>query len=300
MDANSAAAAIERIFGAQKSKTRSVAISVSGHSVIIKRIAVPAANQEELPGAVPYEAQQHVPFDIADVNLSYHVLGPAPGGGGFDLILVAVKKEKVQNHTNVVTQAGATPVVLDIDAFALQNAFELSYGPHTDHASALLNVGASMMNINIVRGGAPLFTRDVTVGGNQYTHTLQKELGLSFEAAEKLKIDKNSSPDHQDRRAEHLRSVSEILLLEIAKTFDFFRQTSPSESIHDIYLAGGTARTEGLMDLLTGEFNVPVEMMNPFRRIAVHPDKFDSSYIADVAPQMSVAVGLALRSFDEA
>jgi type IV pilus assembly protein PilM len=300
MDANAAALAIERIFAGQKTKNRDVAMAVSGHSVIVKRISAPAATEEELHNVLAYEAQQHVPFDLEDVSLSYHVLGRNQAGNAMDVVLVAAKREKVLNHTSVASQAGATPVVMDIDAFALQNAYELNYQPVPDHTSALLNIGASMMNINIVRGGVPLFTRDVTVGGNQYTHTLQKELDLSFEDAEKLKLGKSNTPEQSEGLNQYLRSVSEILLLEIQKTFDFFRQTAPTETIHDIYIAGGTAKTEGLKGLLETEFNIPVEVMDPFRKVAVNSAKFDHAFIAEVAPRMSVAVGLALRSFDPA
>ena len=300
MDGNAAASAIERIFAGQKTKSRDVAMAVSGHSVIVKRISVPAAVEEELYNVVAYEAQQHIPFDLQDVSLSYHVFGRNQAGNATDVVLVAAKKETILNHTNVATQAGATPVVMDIDAFALQNAYELNYRPEPNHTSALLNIGASMMNINIVRGGVPLFTRDVTVGGNQYTHTLQKELDLSFDDAEELKMGKASTPEQSEALSQHLRTVSEILLLEIQKTFDFFRQTAPAETIHDIYIAGGTARTEGLKVLLGTEFDIPVEIMDPFRKVTVDPHRFDPAFIAEVAPRMSVAVGLALRSFDSA
>ncbi len=298
MDANAAATAIDRVFSGQKTKSRNVAMAVSGHSVIVKKISVQADSEAEFYTHAAHDAQQHVPFDLAEVSLSYHLLGHNPAGQAMDAILVAAKNEKILNHTNAASQAGATPLVMDIDAFALQNAYEANYGPGDDHTSALLNIGASMMNINIVRGGVPLFTRDVSVGGNQYTHTLQKELDLSFEDAEKLKIANAGSPEHIEARSRHLRSVSEILLLEIQKTLDFFRQTSPGETIHDIYLAGGTARTEGLKELLEGEFNLPVEIMDPFRKVSVDANKFDSAFIAEVAPRMSVAVGLAMRSFD--
>jgi type IV pilus assembly protein PilM len=154
------------------------------------------------------------------------------------------------------------------------------------------------MNINIVRGGVPLFTRDVSVGGNQYTDTLQKELDLSFEDAEKLKQGQEIPNVSPEARAAHIRSVSDILLLEIQKTLDFFRQSTATENIQQIYLAGGTARIEGLVDLLKEEFTIPVEIMNPFLRIAVDPGKFDTAYIDEIGPRMTVAVGLALRSFD--
>jgi type IV pilus assembly protein PilM len=159
-------------------------------------------------------------------------------------------------------------------------------------------VGASIMNINIVRGGVPLFTRDVSVGGNQYTDTLQKELDLSYEDAEKLKQGQEIPNIQPDQKTPHIRSVSEILLLEIQKTFDFFRQTASTENIQHIYVAGGTARIEGLIELLKEEFNIPVEILNPFQKVVIGSN-FDASYINDIGPRMTVAMGLALRSFDQ-
>ncbi len=298
MDALSVSQAIDKIFNENKIKTKDVATSVSGHSVIVKRITVTAATEEEVANAIEYEAQQHIPFDIADVFKDYQVLGPSPAGGGFDVMLVAVKREKVLNHTNVLNQAGKNPVIMDIDAFALQNAYEAAYEPPPDQMAALLNVGASIMNINIIRGGVPLFTRDVSVGGNQYTDTLQKELDLSFEDAEKLKQGKEVSNIQPDAKTPHIRSVSEILLLEIQKTFDFFKQTASTENIQHIYVAGGTARIEGLVDVLKEELGIPVEILDPFRKVTVNQSKFEKSDIELLAPRMTVAMGLALRSFD--
>lgn len=295
MDALSVSQAIEKAFTGIK--TKDVATAVSGHSVIVKKLSIAAASEAEVANAIDYEAQQNVPFDIADVYKDYQVLGPDISGNGYDVMLVAVKRDKVQNHMNVLSQAGKSATVLDIDAFALQNAFEANYDPDPNLMAALLNVGASIMNINIVRGGVPLFTRDVSVGGNQYTDTLQKELDLSFEDAERLKQGSELPNVSPDQRSPHIRSVTEILLLEIQKTFDYFRQTASAENIQHIYLAGGTARIEGLVDALKEEFNIPVEIMNPFKQVALS-SKFDSSYINDIAPRMAVAVGLALRSFD--
>src|SRR2546427_13039157 len=298
MAAPQVANAISKIFDAKKIKTKTVATSVSGHSVIVKRVPLPMMSEEELYDRIPAEASQHIPFDIADVNLSYQLLESMDSQ--MDVLLVAAKKDKILNHTNVLAQAGKTPVVVDIDAFALQNCFEVNYEPDAGQTVALLNVGASIMNINIVRGGVPLFTRDVSVGGNQFTDTLQKELDLSFEDAERLKQGHEVANVSPDAKAPHIRSVSEILLLEVQKTFDFFRQTTSTENIQHIYVAGGTAKLEGLADLLKADFNVPVEVLNPFQRISYNPSKFDPNYIDDIAPRMTVAVGLALRSFDTA
>jgi type IV pilus assembly protein PilM len=298
MDALSVSSAIETIFRQNKIKSKNVATSVSGHSVIVKRITVNAATDEELFNAIPYEAQQHIPFDMSDVNLSYQPLGPAATGTGSDVMLVAVKREKILNHTNVLGQAGKTPTVVDYDGFAVFNAVELNYDITGDQLLAILNIGASIMNIVIGRGGTPLFTRDVSAGGNQYTGTLQKELDLSFEDAEKLKRGEEVPNVTAEQKTPHLRSVSEILLLEVQKTFDFFRQTTSAENIQYILVSGGTARVEGLVDQLKEEFKIPVDVINPFQRVSVDPKKFDPNYVHEIGPRMSVAVGLALRSFD--
>jgi len=245
MDALSVSAAIERIFTENKIKTRNVATSVSGHSVIVKRITVSVANNEELDSAIPYEAQQHIPFDIADVNLSYQPLGESSSGQGMDVMLVAVKREKIINHTNVLSQANKTPWVVDYDGFAMFNAFEANCEVSPDTIVALLNIGASITNIVVGRGGTPLFARDVPVGGNQYTDTLQKELDLSYEDAEKLKQGQAVGSITREQRAPHLRSGSEILMLEVQKTFDFFRQTTSAENTQQIYLAGERRRLKG-------------------------------------------------------
>lgn len=300
MDAPAVQKAVNSILINHKIATKSVATAVSGHSVIVKKITVAAATPEEVANAIPYEAQQYIPFDMADVNLSYQVLGPAAAGAGSDVMLVAVKREKILNYTNALSQAGLNTTVVDIDAFAVQNAFEVNYEPTADMMAALLNVGASIMNINITRGGIPLFTRDVSVGGNQYTDTLQKELDLSFEDAERLKQGEAVSGHAVEDRTPHLRSVSEILLLEVQKTFDFFRQTTSTDPIQRIYVSGGSARIEGLAELLKEEFNIPVDVMNPFEKVACNPSKIDPKIIEDFGPRMSVAVGLALRSFDAA
>jgi len=296
MDAPLVAAGISSIFDRQKVKTKNVATSVSGHSVIVKRVTLPVMSEEDLFERIQAEASQHIPFDIADVNLSYQLLESVDAQ--MDVLLVAVKKDKILNHTNVLAQAGKTPTVVDIDAFALQNCFEVNYDPDPGQTVALLNVGASVMNINIVRGGVPLFTRDVSVGGNQYTDALQKELDLSFEDAERLKHGDSIAGVAEEQRATILRSVSDILILEIQKTFDFFRATASGESIQRIYVAGGSARVPGLVDLLREEFAMPVEEMYPFRKIVINPGRHNEEQIRELAPRLAIAVGLALRSFD--
>ncbi|HEV3219661.1 MAG TPA: type IV pilus assembly protein PilM [Candidatus Acidoferrales bacterium] len=297
MDAPQVAAAISNIFEKQGIKTKNVATAVSGHSVITKRVSLPLMSEDELYDRIQSEAAQHIPFDIADVSLSYQHLDSLDSQ--MDVLLVAVKKDKILNHTNVLAQAGKTPVVVDIDALALQNCFEVNYDPEPSQTVALLNIGASMMNINIVRGGIPVFPRDVSVGGNQYTDALQKELDLSYEDAERLKTGHAIAGVSDEHFATILRSVSDILILEIQKTFDFFRATASGESVQRIYVGGGTARVPGLIDLLREEFAVPVEELYPFRKVVINPAKQNEEQIREIAPRLAIAVGLALRSFDQ-
>src|ERR1700731_2357268 len=296
MEAPLVAGAISNIFETQKIKTKNVATAVSGHSVIVKRVSLPSMTEEELYDRIQSEASQHIPFDIADVNLDHQLLESVDSQ--MDVLLVAVKKDKILNHTNVLAQAGKNSTVVDIDAFALQNCFEVNYDPDPGQTLALLNIGASVMNINIVRGGIPLFTRDVSVGGNQYTDALQKELDLSFEDAEKLKMGESLPSVTDDQKQQILRSVSDILTLEIQKTFDFFRATASGENIQRIVVAGGTARVPGLVDLLREEFAMPVEELNPFRKVVINPSRHSDDQIRALALRLAIAVGLALRSFD--
>ena len=165
-----------------------MATAVSGHSVIVKKISLPSMSDQELAETIQKEAAQHIPFDLGDVNLDYQILSEDAGSPQMDVLLVAVKKDKILNYTNVLSMAGKTPAIVDIDALALQNCYEYNYEPAPGQVVALLNLGASVMNINIVKGTTPLFPRDVSVGGHQYTDSLQKELDLSFDDAEALKL----------------------------------------------------------------------------------------------------------------
>jgi len=299
VDSGSVSSAISKIFGEHNIKTKNVATSVSGHSVIVKLIKVQPMSESELAEGITTEAAQHIPFDIADVNLDFEILNPDSTGSQMDVLLVAVKKDKILNYTNVLSLAGKTPAVVDIDAFALQNCYEFNYQPSPDSTVALLNLGASVMNINIVKGSTPLFTRDVSVGGNQYTDSLQKELDLSFDDAESLKLGRRVGTVSEDAKQPILQQVTEIIVLEIQKTFDFFRATASGEHIERIYIAGGSSKVPGLVEALRQEFSLPVEVLNPFKNIMPPADSLEAEILEQNPGQLAVAVGLALRSFDD-
>jgi len=299
VDSGSVSSAITKIFNDRGIKSRAVATSVSGHSVIVKKISVQPMSEGELAEGINAEAAQHIPFDITDVSVDFDILNPEETGPQMDVLLVAVKKDKILNYTNVLSLAGKAASIVDIDVFALQNCYEFNYQPSPDSTVALLNLGASVMNINIVRGSTPLFTRDVSVGGNQYTDSLQKELDLSFEDAEALKLGRKVGTVSEDSKLPILHQVTEIIVLEIQKTFDFFRATAPGEHIERIYIAGGSSKVPGLLEALRQEFSLPVDVLNPFQRILPSQDPVENDIIDQNPGQLAVAVGLALRSFDD-
>ncbi len=299
VDSGSVASAITKLFTEHNIKAKAVATSVSGHSVIVKpNVKMPAMSDGELSDVIQQEAAQYIPFDIADVNIDFQILNDESLGPQMDVLLVAVKKDKILNYTNVLSLAGKSPAVVDIDAFALQNCYEYNYEPSPNSTVALLNLGASVMNINIVKGSTPLFTRDVSVGGHQYTDSLQKELDLSFDDAESLKLGSKVGTVSEDAKLPILQQVTEIIVLEIQKTFDFFRATAAGEHIERIYLAGGSSKVPGLIEALRQEFSLPVEVLNPFQKIEA-PVGPGSELVEQNAAQRAVAVGLALRSFEE-
>lgn len=290
------AEAIDRVFKSNNIRADTIATSISGHSVIVKKILLPVQDEQELDQAIQWEAEQYIPFEISDVNLDYQVVRHLPDSGKIEVILVAAKRDKIADQTSVVSMAGKTPVVVDIDAFALQNAYEVNYQPDARTVAALLNIGSSVLNINIVRGTEFLFSRDISMGGNHFTDFLQKELNISFEEAEKYKRAEAPTEELMDKTRAILHSVSEILALEVQKTLDYFKTTVRSLDVNEIYLSGGASRTEGLREHFEQKFQLPIHVLNPFQRIRTDGRGIPSHRVGDLAPDFAVAVGLALRS----
>ena len=293
IDGGAVAEAIRKLFGQKAFKTKEVAASLSGNAVIVKKISVPVMTDQELKDSIYWEAEQYVPFDIQDVNLDYQVLDTgADGRGTMDVLLVAAKKEKIADYTNVITQAGRQAVVVDVDAFALQNAYEVNNG--VDGAVVvLLNAGASATNVNMISNGQSLFTRDLSVGGNAYTEAVQRELNLPFDTAEAAKKGNLIEGHTFDDVRQVLHAVTENLLLEIQKTFDFFKATAASDRIDRIVLSGGASAVDGFAEAIAERFGVPVEHFDPFRQVAF--DKPPAGGVGELAATAAVAVGLALR-----
>ena len=298
IDGASVADAIRRLFENKAFKTKDVAASLSGNAVIVKKINLPVMTEAELAASIYWEAEQYIPFDIQDVNLDYQILDAATSAeskGTMDVLLVAAKKEKIADYTGVIAQAGRVPIVVDVDAFALQNAYEVNYGLDPQTVVVLLNAGASGININILSGNQSLFTRDISIGGNAYTEALQKELNLPFDAAEQLKRGEAVNGIAFEDVQPVLHAMTDNVLLEIQKTFDFFKATAASDRFDRIVLSGGASRVDGFAHALQERFGAPIATFDPFRRIAFEPERLGVTDADAVTPVAAVAVGLALR-----
>ncbi len=276
-------------------KTKNVVISISGHSsVIIKRISLPEMTEEELSESIKFEAEQYVPFDIEDVNLDFQIIGPKEEPGQMDVILVAVKKDIINEYISVVREAGLNPIIVDIGSFALENMYGVNYEIESGRNVALLNIGASMINMIILKGGISVFTRDSSLGSNLHTEALQREFSISYENAERLKRGEsveNISPE--DAHAV-IESASEEILNEIIRSFDYYRDTTAHEDISEVILSGGCSLLSNFVSMIAERSGIETRLSEPFRNIKI-PRKFDMTYIDEIGPMMAVAVGLALR-----
>ncbi len=271
-------------------KTKDVIISMAGHSsVIIKRVSLPEMSEEELSESIKFEAEQYIPFDIDDVNLDFQILGPKEEPGQMDVILVAVKKDIINEYISVVKESGFNPVIVDVNSFALENIFEVNYEIEPGKNVALVNIGASTINMNILKGGVSVFTRDSAVGSNLHTEVLQREFNITYEVAERLKKGEPVENINPQDALSVMELASEEIIGEVNRSLEYFH-----EEINEIILSGGCALIKDFPKLLAEKIGVETKIMQPFKNIKI-PRKFDLSYIEETAPMAAVAAGLALR-----
>ncbi len=349
------AQAIRDLLSQNKIKGSRIATAVSGHAVIVRRVTMPRMDEDELRESIVWEAEEYIPFDVDDVNLDFAILDDGDDSNEMDVVLVAAKRDRIDEFISVIEEAGRDPVVVDVDAFALQNAFELSYPERQHEDVALLNMGASVINAAVLEEGRPVFWRDITLGVRQYVAALQREFMLDYfdaeevlrragsgsvESTEQMDTELGSWDEEDDdeysygddasdaadlddtfvpepaepvaaadegsggirdasndpRVQEVVGEVSERLITEIKKTFDFYHAQSMRERFDAIFLAGGGAHVADLTLRLEQRLGTPVELLDPLRRVSIPTKSFDPEYVRSIAPQAAVAVGLAMRS----
>ncbi len=299
MNAPAISNAIREACDAGKISATDVSTSISGHAVIVKRITLPVQSKEELEETIRWEAEQYVPFDINEVNVDHQVLVESNAEGQMDVLLVAAKKDLIDDYTSVLTDAGLNLAVMDIDAFAVGNMYAHNNDPSDAETVALIDIGASVINISVMNGSIPVFTRDVTSGGNQYTEEIQKALNVGFEEAERIKCGGRADEVSMDvvpqEVEEAMREVSETLVGEVQRSLEFYRATTSNNAIQKVVLCGGSARVPGLDRIFQEKIDVPVEIANPFARIAVPADTEANDNFQQLGAALSVAVGLGMR-----
>jgi type IV pilus assembly protein PilM len=295
MDSASIVESIRSLIEGLRIKTKKVAVSISGHSVYIKTINVPTMSEVQLEESIKWEAEQQIPFDIEDVNLDFQILDEQVSPDQMPVLLVAAKKDMINDYTAVIEEAGLQPTIVDVDVFAIENAFNLNFESPEEEVIALVNIGASVMNINILKRGTSAFTRDISIGGRQITEEIQKRLKMTYEEAESLKVKERDAGAQNPEVEKIIQGTAEQLATEVRRSLEFFAASSSGGEIKKIFLSGGCAKIQMLPGLIEERISMPVEVFNPFAKIEYNPEVFDPEYIKQVAPLAAVGVGLALR-----
>ena len=287
--------AISNLFKNLKIKNRKVGFSISGYSVIVKKVNLAVMEEAELEEHIMEEAEQYIPFDIEDVYLDFQDLKTNTGDNDrTDVMLVAAKKEIVDDYLEMLQGLKLKPVIVDVDGFALENTYEYNY--QSSENVALVDIGASKMNINILSNGISVVARDIIVGSRQLTDQIQNVFDLDFDEAEALKIGYIAAEDKQQEIEEIFTTTCTQWVLEIKKAIDLYHSNHPDQLLTKLILSGGGSKVKGLTDFLKKETELPVELFNPFTKISYNKKKIDRNYLENIAPEMAIATGIALRS----
>ncbi len=288
--------AVRNLLDHLRIKPSYVAASISGPSVVIKRVTLPIMTEEELEKSLIFEAEPYIPFDIQDVNMDFHIIAESEKTPDqMDILLVAAKKEVVNEYAAILEACGLVPAIIDAGCLALANAYEISYPIEDDSCSLLVDIGAEKMTINAVKKEIPIFMNEVPLGGKQITHQIESNFNISFEEAEKLKIGEVTNEEQKKELEDIFVSIISTWADEIGQAVDLLATTLSKDAIKKIILSGGSSRIPDLDRLITTRTNIPVEILNPFSSIQSDENSFDSGYLKYMGPQVATCVGLALR-----
>jgi len=288
MDPGIVADAIKGLLASAGVKTKQVVIAVGGRDVIIKKIQMDRMKEADAREVIRWEAEQHVPFDMENVELDFQILDPEGEGLQMTVLLVAAKRELVENKVALLT-----PSIIDVDAFALHNAFEVNYPDEMRGVVGLVNIGHEMTNINILEDGTPVLTRDLPVGTRRFREDIQRERGLSTEEADQLL----QGFERSEILDPFLETRGEELAVGIERAAAFLQSASRSAGgISRLWLTGGGGRIPGLNKVLADRLRLPVELANPLARLRVADGVFSTVGVDEISPLLMLPIGLALRT----
>jgi type IV pilus assembly protein PilM len=289
---------IKEVFKQSKCKRRGIVTSLSGHSVIVKKVTFPAMEESELRDLIKDEVGKYLPFEnTEEVSFDFQILGENDfNPSQMDVILVAAKNDIVAAYTDAIKGAGFNATIMDVDSFALETMYEENYEFEENEMVVLVNMGASITNINVVRGGTSVFTRDFTLAGNSITEAVQKKLGIDFDEAERLKIEgMGGNESEQQEFYSNLLAYTDPICTEIERSVEYFRSTYGGEYIKHVLLSGGSALIPGIVSDLSQRLGIEAEIANPFRKIDYNQKALDPETIERIGPIAAVGIGLALR-----
>ena len=295
---NALTAKIKELFKVSRCGAGNIVTALPGHVVMIKKAGFRIMEEEELRDFIIDEAGEYMPFDdIKDVNFDFHICSEQGlDSGQMEVIIAAAKKDVTESYVYAIEKTGRRVTIMDVDSFALETVYEENYDFNADDTIALVNIGASITNINIVKNKESVFTRNILLGGNSITQALQKKLEISFEEAEMIKIE--GSNEHDDIQKDFVSYLKPVFL-EIGRSFDYFSSTVTEPHISHILVSGGCARIPGIIDAMKKKFLCEAEIFNPFKNIAYDKNIFSPSYIRDIGLVAAVGVGLALRKMED-
>jgi len=300
MDMEGLASAIRTLFKSQKIREKNVAISTGGHSVVIKTINTSTKPGKELHTSIYSEAEQYIPYDIDDVNIDYQILGESEfSPDQLNVLLVAVKKDLVAEYIELIHLAGLNPKIIDVDTFALQNAYEILPYENREKITLLVDVGASKTSLNIIKANSSMMMRDTVSGTNQILEEISSQFGISIEEAElSVNGEVKNIVSPENIQAIGLK-IAQSWCSEIVEVVNTYQAGGNEETVEKIVLSGGGVFVDGFKDSLLSELDADVSIINPFEGLIVNEKKFPDSFITKAAPQAPIAIGLALRRVDD-
>jgi type IV pilus assembly protein PilM len=293
---------IKQLYKQSGCKRKRIVTSVSGHAVIVKKVTIAQMDENELRELIHDEAGKYLPFeDMATVDYDCQIIGDNPyNPTQMEVLLVAAKKEIIEGYTEVIEAAGLIPVIMDVDSFALETMYEENYDFEENDVAILINIGASITNLNAVKGGTSIFTRDFTLGVNSVTEAIAQNLGIPFEEADEAKVE-GFGDDEQARNAfrEGMIVYADPICSEIERSVDYFRSTFGAETIKHVLLSGGGAMIPGMAADLARRLGVETEIINPFKKIVCDKRILNKETAERIGPIAAVSVGLALRKIGD-
>jgi type IV pilus assembly protein PilM len=299
LNAGDLSVAILALLSESRIKTKKACTAMSGNAVIVKKITIPRIDKKAVAEQIRFEAEQYIPFDINEISLAYHILDPGSSTDTMEILLVAAQSPIVGNYMQAISNAGLDSSILDVGGFALSNIYEANYGRNAAENILLINVGAALTTLVVRSGGEVIFSRDIPVGGINYTNEIQKEMGISAGEAESLKLSAVARREVPEEVNTIITNINEGVSDEVRNGYDFFTASTTGVNVTKGFFTGGSSQVTGLMAGISTAIGLPLEPLNPFLRVTYNPKNLTADYIQQISPFAAVALGLGLRKLGD-